>query len=399
MADSITVQQDIAASPDLVYRHFTNGTLLREWLADVATLRAEEGGRLHLAWNDGYGMVGNFMVLVPGKKVAFTWIGSSPDPVTTEVTVSLEAAGAGTTIGVEHTMPPGADDDLRAAMTKDWERSLENLASVMETGEDLRFTRRPMLGVMVDAEVNPERAKKHNIPVDHGVILGGTVEGMGAAAAGLAGGDAVVQIGETPINGFSSFSVALEPLRAGDTVDVVYYRDGEEHTTAMTLSGRPIPEIPATAAALSAHVRELYDWVDAELAEIFEGVDDMTASKKPEPGEWSAKEVLAHLLDGEGDYHSYIAELVQGAERMNDGPFDNSDLRTRITAESYGSPEEMLAAYRHLEGQTVAIIAALPDDFVARKGSWWRLAYGYTQARPHYEEHFAQIRAALEAAG
>jgi hypothetical protein len=59
----------------------------------------------------------------------------------------------------------------------------------------------------------------------------------------------------------------------------------------------------------------------------------------------------------------------------------------------------MLAAYRHLEEQTVALIAGLPDDFVARKGSYWRLAYGYTQARQHYEEHFVQIRAALEAAG
>jgi hypothetical protein len=31
---------------------------------------------------------------------------------------------------------------------------------------------------------------------------------------------------------------------------------------------------------------------------------------------------------------------------------------------------------------TVALLAALPDEFVARKGSYWRLAYGYTQSRP-----------------
>jgi hypothetical protein len=231
--------------------------------------------------------------------------------------------------------------------------------------------------------------------VDRGVVLGSTVEGMGAAAAGLTGGDVVVRIGDAPITGFASFGVALQPLRAGDTVDVVYYRDGEERTTEMTLSGRPIPDIPADAAALSAHARKLFDWVDGELAALFEGVDNAAASTKPEPGEWSAKEVLAHLLDGEGDYHSIIAELVQGAERMSDGPFDNSDLRTSVTADSYASPEEMLAAYRHLEEQTVALLAGLPDEFVARKGSYWRLAYGYTQARPHYEEHFAQIRAAL----
>jgi uncharacterized protein YndB with AHSA1/START domain len=398
MPESITVQRGVAASPEQAYRYFTNGTLLREWLSDLATLRPEEGGRLHLAWNDGYGMVGNFTSLVPGKKVAFTWVGST-DQAASQVTITLEPSGEGTSVTAEQTIPQGAAEGLGAVMTKSWESSLENLASVIETGEDLRFTRRPMLGVMVDAELDPEKAKKHNVPVDHGVVLGGTVEGMGAAAAGLAGGDAVVRIGDTPITGFASFAVALRPLNAGDTVDVVYYRDGEERTTAMTLSGRPIPEIPATAAALAAHVRELYDWVDGELVGLFEGVDDAAASKKPGPGEWSAKEVLAHLLDGEGDYHSYIAELVQGAERMSDGPFDNSDLRTRVTADSYASPEEMLAAYRHLEDQTVAILAALPDEFVARKGSYWRLAYGYTQARPHYEEHFAQIRAALKMGG
>lgn len=397
MAEWITVQREVAASPDQVYRYFTNGSLLREWLADVATLRAEEGGRLYLGWNDGYGMVGNFTALVPAKKVAFTWVGST-DSAASQVTVTLEPSGAGTRVTAEHTVPEGAASDFRSEMTKAWESSLENLASVIETGEDQRFTRRPMLGVMVDAELNPERAAKLGIPVDHGVVLASTVAGMGAVAAGLTGGDAVVRIGKAPINGFTSFSVALQPLRAGDTVDVVYYRDGTEHTAAMTLSGRPIPEIPADAAALSAYVRGLYDWVDGELAALFEGADDAAASAKPAPGEWSAKEVLAHLLDGEGDYHSNIAELVQGAERINDGPFDNSEIRIRVTADSYASPGEMLAAYRHLEEQTVALLAGLPDEFVARKGSYWRLAYGYTQARPHYEEHFTQIRAALAAA-
>jgi uncharacterized protein YndB with AHSA1/START domain len=95
MAESIIVQREVAASPGEVYRYFTNGTLLREWLADVATLRAEEGGRLHLAWNDGYGMVGNFTDLVPGEKVAFTWVGSA-DPAASQAIVTLEPSGAGT---------------------------------------------------------------------------------------------------------------------------------------------------------------------------------------------------------------------------------------------------------------------------------------------------------------
>ena len=399
MSESIAVQRQVAAPPDQVYRHLTNATLLREWLADAATLRPEEGGRLYLGWDHGYGMVGNFTEMVPGKKVGFTWVGSM-DPGPSQVEVTLEPSGSGTTVTVGHGFPGGDGwEQFERGMTRMWDSSLENLASVIETGEDLRFTRRPMLGVMVDGELDAARAADLGVPVDRGVILGGTVEGMGAEAAGLTGGDVVVRLGGTPINGFSSFGVALQPHRAGDSVDVVYYREGEERSKAMTLSGRPIPEIPADAAALSAYVRELYDWVDAELAALFDGVNDAAASAKPVPGEWSAKEVLAHLLDGEGDGHSSIADLVPASERVSDGPFANSHLRTAVTAASYATPGEMLDAYRHLEDQTAALLASLPDEFVARKGSYWRLAYSYTQARPHYEEHFAQIRAALEAAG
>jgi hypothetical protein len=221
---------------------------------------------------------------------------------------------------------------------------------------------------------------------------------MGAHAAGLSGGDVITALGGMPITGFSSIAVALQPHRAGETVEVVFYRAGKEQRVPMTLSGRSIPEVPGTAAALAAYVHELYEWVDAELEACFEGVDEPEAMAKPSHEEWSAREVVAHLLDGEGDGHAYIAELASGTERIGDGPFENSDLRVRVTGGSYPGYRAMLESYRRLEDQTVAMLAGLPDEFVARKGSFWRLAYGYTQARPHYEEHFAQIRAAIAAA-
>lgn len=397
-SESITVDCKVSAPAAEVYRYLTNSTFLREWLADAAAVVAEEGGRLYLGWDDGYGVAGNFTALVPGERVAFTWLGTR-DPGASEVTVLLRGRKKRTTVTVTHSWPGGKKwGKFGRSAEREWKRSLENLASVMETGEDLRFTRRPMLGVMIDAEMNAERAAKHGVPVDHGVLLSGTVEGMGAQAAGLTGGDVVVGIGGTRITGWPSIGVALQRHRAGDTVEVVYYRDGEERTADMTLSGRPIPEIPPTAVALSRYVRELHGWVDGEVSGCFEGVSEEEASARPEPDEWSAREVLAHLLDGEGDGHAYIADLVLGAERVADGPYENSDLRVRVTSGSYSSVAEMLASFRRLEGQTVELLAALPDGFVARKGSFWRLAYGYTQARQHYEDHVAQIRAAVAAA-
>jgi hypothetical protein len=163
----------------------------------------------------------------------------------------------------------------------------------------------------------------------------------------------------------------------------------------MVLSGRPIPEVPSTAAALAEYARKLYADFDPKLAACFEGVSEEQANAKPSPEEWSAKEVVAHLLDGEGDSHGWIADLVAGTERLYDGPLNNSDLRTAVTAASYPNMAEMLAAFRRLESQTVALLSRLPDSFVAFKPSYWRLAYGYTEATDHNEEHVNQIRAAL----
>ena len=396
--DTITAKTTVDAAPDEVYRYFTMATLLREWFCDVASTRPVEGGRLFLGWEHGYGVVGNFTDTLPGKKVGFTWLGTM-DPGFSEVAVSLEAAGKGTAVTVTHTCPGGkAWDQFRTEMQRTWDRSLENLASVMATGHDLRFTRRPMMGVLVDGEIDAARAAKLGLPVNHGVALGGTAEGMGARAAGLAGGDVVVRIADHPITGFASFAVALQPHRAGDTVEVVYYRDGKEHKVPMTLSGRPIGDVPMTAAALAAHVRELFDWVETEVTAAFAGASEADASARPGPNEWSGKEVLSHLHDGEGDTHGFIAELIQGVERTADGPLDNSHLRIRVTADSYPTVAEMLAGFRKLNAQTVALLAGLPDQFVARKGSFWRLAYGYTQGRDHYQEHFDQIKAAIAAA-
>ena len=393
--ESMTLTQEVGAPATEVYRQFTNSTLLRGWFCDAATLRPEEGGRLYLGWNHGYGVVGNFTSLVPGKQVAFTWVGPT-DPGPSAVDVTLESKGNTTTVKLTHTWPGGDGWEQFSKGVRTWTKDLENLASVMTTGEDLRFTRRPMLGVMVDTEITPERAAKLGAPVDYGVRLAGTSEGQGAHAAGLTGGDIVVAIGGTKIVGFPSFAVALQPHRAGDVVEVVYYRDGTEHRAEMTLSGRPIPELPATAAALADFLAGEYAWVDQELAKTLEGVTETEASTRPSPDEWSVRETIAHFLNDEGDGHALISDLVLASERVTDGPFENSDLRIGVTAASFASLAEMVAAYQRLERQTVAMLAALPDHFVARKGGFWRLAYGYSQGRDHYQEHFEQIRAIVE---
>src|SRR6185436_10211061 len=81
-----------------------------------------------------------------------------------------------------------------AAIRAGWERGLENLASVLDSGQDLRLTMRPLLGVNGVEELTPEMAERLAVPVKRGVRIDGTVPGMAAEAAGLQKNDVLVSV-------------------------------------------------------------------------------------------------------------------------------------------------------------------------------------------------------------
>jgi membrane-associated protease RseP (regulator of RpoE activity) len=265
----------------------------------------------------------------------------------------------------------------------------------METGEDLRFTRRPMLGIMIESEVDAVRAGQLGVPVPYGAEIGGVVPGMKAEASGLRAGDVLVNVDGADVTGFGALATALQPHRAGDRVSIVFYRQGTEHTAELELSERPLPHIPSTSAELAQFMRETNAKLNAELRASLAGIPEEDAGRKPSEDEWSAKEVVAHLLNEEGDNHSWIIELVTGAERDFDAPFGNSHLRTAVTAWSYPEAEQMLDALEHLQEQSIALVSQLPAEFEARRSSFWRLAYNFATRPDHNEEHIQQIRAAL----
>jgi uncharacterized protein YndB with AHSA1/START domain len=400
MADNILSFTCVVQAPAAeVYRAFTASTAWREWLVDVAFATPRKGGRLYLGWNTGYFAAGEYTTAAPGKKVAFTWQGRG-EPAATRVQATLKEKGGATTVVLTHSgLGRGkAWAKTAKAIATGWEIGLENLRSVLETGQDLRFTLRPMLGVTVSDENNAEHAAAWGLPIDYGVRLGSVVPGMGAEAAGLHGGDVVVSLGGKKVVGFGGLAVALQGRRAGQTVPVVYYRDGQKHTTPMTLSGRPIPPIPATAAELAEALHKQFAESDVQLAACFEGVSEAAANHRPAPDEWSAKEVLAHLLIGERDSHSYYIETLLDNDRQYDGGFDNSDLRTRAVAQAYPSCQAMLDELKRLEGEAVALAAGLPAAFVARPAVYWRTAYNWLQNPLHITEHLRQIRSAIAAA-
>ncbi|HEY7251412.1 MAG TPA: M28 family peptidase [Methylomirabilota bacterium] len=72
-----------------------------------------------------------------------------------------------------------------------------------------------------------------------GVRLGSIVPGSGAERAGLQAGDVLVRLDETGLQGFSDLRTLLARRRPGETLRLVYLRDGLDHSISVTLGARP----------------------------------------------------------------------------------------------------------------------------------------------------------------
>lgn len=391
-------KQTVNASPSDIFYAWTNTTAVREWLCDAALVDPRKGGRIHLWWNAGYHTTGDFVAFVPNRKITFTWRGNS-DPGPTLVHVALADRGAGTAVTLTHS-DVGTGKAWAATVAgfqHEWTRNLENLKSVLETGNDLRFTLRPMLGVNI-GEFNAEIAKKLGTPIRDGVRLDGALEGMGAYAAGLRKDDVLVNFGGTKLVGWPSLTAALQSHRAGDEVKVTYYRGPEKRTATMKLSQRPVPDMPVTAGGLADAMRKIYQEFDEEMAKAFDGVSEEEASSAPAPDEWSAKDVVCHLIAGERDTQSWISSVMGGQELWSEKWGGNVPQRHAAIIAASPTSTALLEMLRRNEAESLALVAAMPDAFVARRGSFWRLAYAMLQTPEHNAEHLQQIREAIASA-
>lgn len=72
----------------------------------------------------------------------------------------------------------------------------------------------------------------------NGLLLAGVIGGGPAERAGLQKGDLIVEIAGQSIANIYDYTFALELLRPGTAVQVVYLRDGERRETTMTPPAR-----------------------------------------------------------------------------------------------------------------------------------------------------------------
>jgi hypothetical protein len=350
-----------------------------------------------MRWNSGYRADGTFVELDPPNRAAIRWRGTG-EPGETTLEWTVQPAGAGVTVTVAHGGfgAGGEWDEAVAQSEKGWSLGLENLKSTLETGIDQRIARQPFLGINLD-RLTPERAAKEGIAADEGIYVLDTVEGSGARAAGLGKGDAIVGMAGMETPGFAELGAALRACQAGDVVDVDLVRGQNRETVQVTLGSRPMRGLPASTAEVADELVQGQAAANAELKAVLKGVSEAEAEQQPAEGEWSVKQTLAHLSDGERGFHMVLVSIAVNGWFDAQGVYPDQ-IPGRLGAVLAVTPtlEGLVERFVTDQAETVALVRGLPETTIAHKARFRRLAEFALFGPDHTREHIAQIKGAIE---
>jgi len=135
----IVIEQRIKAPPSTVYAYLTNADLWKRWQGVGATLDARVGGVFSMLMANGNNARGEFVELVPERRVVFTWgwVDQPGIPVgSTTVEIELRPDGAGTVLVLTHRSVPDDEVTLHRAGWAHYLPRLASVASGSDAGED-----------------------------------------------------------------------------------------------------------------------------------------------------------------------------------------------------------------------------------------------------------------------
>ena len=84
---------------------------------------------------------------------------------------------------------------------------------------------------------------------------------------------------------------------------------------------------------------------------------------------WTARDVLAHLVSAERGHQRLIADVAAGGSGSPPDLSVDAYNRRHVAALAGRSPADLLADLRSVRAETVALVAGLSDDDLARRGN------------------------------
>ena len=130
----------IDSPPTRVYELLTQADLFVQWMAPIAEVIPEPGGLTTWTHQSGDTVMGEFVELVPARRIVFTfgWCREEIEvpPGTTTVEIELRPSGTGTDLRLVHR---GLDGPMSDAHSGGWDNYVARLATLAEgrdPGED-----------------------------------------------------------------------------------------------------------------------------------------------------------------------------------------------------------------------------------------------------------------------
>jgi uncharacterized protein YndB with AHSA1/START domain len=390
LANILTFTKNIKAPLGHVYHALATTSGWLEWFAHYGSGKVGENLTLHILSKDSMNSLLHFTKLEENKSVAFTYIDMNTYQMAgVQITLSGEDGNVNVRMEVSD-----YEEALKDGLTELWEGSLDNLKSVIETGKDLTLWNRPFLGILVEGWVTPELKAKKGLTAEFGILLNGVFEGSGAQKVGMQKGNVLVKLDDIEIKDHHVFQEVMDRYKAGDTIPAEYYAGSEVKHAAILLSQYPLPEPPATAQDTAEKMRVVFESANAKIAKILEGQSEAQLEYRPAGGEWSAKEIIAHLIANFTDSYTWLGTFIAGQPVF---PY-TANLPTRIKTilALYPSMDELLAAFRQKQEELLAYLGEIPADVTSRKSSMARLAYRLSNDYSyHFLNHIDQLKDTL----
>ncbi len=386
----LTITREIHAPVAQVWQSLTNRDDLCDWLCDDAQMNAVQNSYYLWVWNATQRYAyGSLIEVDEHHKLVFSFQDGDAATGNTRIEIYL-TAHSDEQVALTLTQSGFTSDEQAYFYQGEWERWLDNLKSILETGANRNITDRVLLGVYV-AEFNAEIARQHNVPVSAGVRLASVLPGLSAEAAGLQANDVIVEVSGTPVSEVGAIGVLNRGKKPGEVVPVVYYRGSEKQQVELELRGYPLPHIPATFAEHADTTAALFQTLDAELSAALDGLDEQTAARKPAAAEWNIREILAHLILSQRHQLEWLSTYANGPRRSN--PFTEEQARINAVLAAHPTLSELHAELRRTWAETVAMLREFTPQHDARKNYRWWIAFEMQYNPENFRRRLREIAA------
>lgn len=135
MSEPIVVERHVAATPAVIYSYLVESSRWVRWQGVEAELDAQPGGIFSVTMPNGARARGEFVELVPDRRVVFSWGWADHDglpPGSSTVEIELVPDGAGTVVRLTHRGLPPEELELHSL---GWNRYLPRLVLAAQGGE------------------------------------------------------------------------------------------------------------------------------------------------------------------------------------------------------------------------------------------------------------------------